>query len=231
MNQSKNVYDTIVIGGGFAGLTCALTLIRRGKRVRLLEKIHMLGGNQTYFKRKGFHFEPNIHSVAEAGEGGLVTQTLASLGMKKPVSFIKLDPGACFIYPYQKIVLPTSLDEFISHPLLQSVIAGFWAWGFPPTEVSGLVYSTLTYSLCGKCNFLPESGIHSLLKLLEEEIKEGGGEISLNSPVDKILIEEGKVYGVKLENGETIEAGAVVSNADANTTLFHMVGEDRLPPG
>ncbi len=72
-------------------------------------------------------------------------------------------------------------------------------------------------------------GIHSLLKLLEEEIKEGGGEISLNSPVKKILIEDGKVYGVTLESGETIESRTVVSNADAITTLFHMVGEDRLP--
>jgi|GEM_PF-161835 len=283
MSSTKYEYDAIVIGGGLGGLTCALTLIRKGKKVRLFERINTIGGCQGYYERKGFHFEPNLHSVAEAGEDGLVMKTLGSLGLKKIPTFVKLDPAACFIFPDQKFTLPANLDnylnllkkdfpneragienifktmneiydglvkhggnapiiqqyggkvfqqlldEFVSDKQLQAIIAGFWGWGFPPPRVSALLFSTLTYSLCGKGNYLPQGGIGSIIELFEKEILEGGGEISLNSPVKQVLIEKGRAYGVLLESGEQIEAQAIISNADANKTFFKMLGEKYLP--
>jgi len=43
MAQS-NQFDAIIIGGGHNGLTCAAYLARAGKRVKVLEKRHVLGG-------------------------------------------------------------------------------------------------------------------------------------------------------------------------------------------
>ena len=42
-----NLYDVIVVGGGPAGLSAAITAARAGKRVILLEKNGFLGGNMT----------------------------------------------------------------------------------------------------------------------------------------------------------------------------------------
>jgi len=42
-------YDTIVIGGGFAGLTAAVDLVTRGARVLVLEARSALGGRATAF--------------------------------------------------------------------------------------------------------------------------------------------------------------------------------------
>ena len=50
MNHTSKTYDAIIIGGGLGGLVCTLALIKKGKKVRLLEKIHMVGGCQGYFK-------------------------------------------------------------------------------------------------------------------------------------------------------------------------------------
>jgi phytoene dehydrogenase-like protein len=42
--MSRHDYDTIVVGGGHNGLTCAAYLARAGQRVLVLERRHVLGG-------------------------------------------------------------------------------------------------------------------------------------------------------------------------------------------
>ena len=47
-------YNTIIIGGGLAGLTAGATLSKFGKKVLLLEQHHKPGGCATTFKRGDF---------------------------------------------------------------------------------------------------------------------------------------------------------------------------------
>ena len=65
-------YDVIVIGGGFAGLTCALTLAKEGRRVCVLEKEHTLGGAFQSFKRKGTRLDTGFHYVGGVGKGEIM---------------------------------------------------------------------------------------------------------------------------------------------------------------
>ncbi len=44
MSTSNRLYDALVIGGGHNGLICAAYLARAGRRVKVLEKRHVLGG-------------------------------------------------------------------------------------------------------------------------------------------------------------------------------------------
>src|SRR5258708_12746838 len=48
-----------------------------------------------------------------------------------------------------------------------------------------------------------------------------GAVIRTNSPVEKILVHNGRAEGVRLENDEELRAGAVLSNADPNPTFPH----------
>ena len=58
----KPQYDSVVIGSGLAGLTCANILARNGYSVLLLEQHHQLGGLAAWFKRKGGHiFDVSLH--------------------------------------------------------------------------------------------------------------------------------------------------------------------------
>ncbi len=43
-NMIKNTYDTIIVGGGIAGLTATVYLAREGQKVLLIEKNRELGG-------------------------------------------------------------------------------------------------------------------------------------------------------------------------------------------
>ena len=58
LDELKNEYDIIVIGGGLGGLTCANRLAKScGYKILLLEQHTQLGGLATWFTRKGHIFD------------------------------------------------------------------------------------------------------------------------------------------------------------------------------
>jgi len=59
--------DIIVVGGGIAGLTAALTLAQSGKKVLLLEKNEACGGLMSTFSKDGFRFEAGARALVNAG--------------------------------------------------------------------------------------------------------------------------------------------------------------------
>ena len=56
-----------------------------------------------------------------------------------------------------------------------------------------------------------------------------GGELTLRSPVRRILVEDGRAAGVVLENGQRVRARLVISNADARQTVEELVGAEHFP--
>jgi phytoene dehydrogenase-like protein len=67
MTSHVNTYDTIVVGGGIAGLTATAYLARERQKVLLLEKNKELGGLVNSFTRNGFHFDAGVRALEDAG--------------------------------------------------------------------------------------------------------------------------------------------------------------------
>jgi uncharacterized protein with NAD-binding domain and iron-sulfur cluster len=57
--------DVAVVGGGVAGMTCALRLAQRGYKVTLYESAPMLGGNASSEKSNGKHYDVYPHLYPE----------------------------------------------------------------------------------------------------------------------------------------------------------------------
>ncbi|MDY0151759.1 MAG: NAD(P)/FAD-dependent oxidoreductase [Candidatus Cloacimonas sp.] len=62
-----HIYDTIVVGGGIAGLTATAYLAREGQKVLLLEKNRDLGGLVNSFSLDGFHIDAGVRALEDAG--------------------------------------------------------------------------------------------------------------------------------------------------------------------
>ncbi len=67
-------YNTIIIGGGLAGLTAGATLAKFGKKVLLLEQHYKPGGCATTFKRGDFIVEVGLHEMSGMTEHGAIPQ-------------------------------------------------------------------------------------------------------------------------------------------------------------
>jgi protoporphyrinogen/coproporphyrinogen III oxidase len=119
-------YDTIVAGGGIAGLTVAHELAGRGYRVLLLEASPRLGGVASPLELDGLTLDGGAESFAT--RGGAVAELAADLGLADDI--VQPNPaGAWLQLPDRAAPLPkATLLGIPSVPLAQDVI-DVLGWG------------------------------------------------------------------------------------------------------
>ncbi|MCE5346155.1 MAG: NAD(P)/FAD-dependent oxidoreductase [Bacteroidales bacterium] len=88
--MSENTCNTIVVGGGIAGLTSAVYLSRAGQKVMLIEKNKECGGLVNTFIRDGFHFDAGVRALEDAG---IIFPMLKDLGIELEVVKSKVSLG------------------------------------------------------------------------------------------------------------------------------------------
>ncbi|MBL9102459.1 MAG: NAD(P)/FAD-dependent oxidoreductase [Myxococcales bacterium] len=73
-------WDTIVLGSGMGGMTCAALLARLGQRVLVLEQHYVPGGFTHTFRRgKDYHWDVGVHAVGEVSERSMTGRLLTHL--------------------------------------------------------------------------------------------------------------------------------------------------------
>jgi phytoene dehydrogenase-like protein len=99
--------DTIVVGGGMAGLTATAYLARAGKQVTLFEKIDYFGGLVNSFEREGFIFDGGLRSIENSG---VVFPMLRQLGIDVP--FVKSQVSLVSGNSVLRLYGNESIDEY-----------------------------------------------------------------------------------------------------------------------
>jgi len=97
--MNKKYYDTIIVGGGIAGLTSAAYLARKKRKVLLIEKNKKCGGLVSSFQHNGFHFEAGVRALENAGivipmlqDLGIeleLVRSIVSVGIEKDILIVK----------------------------------------------------------------------------------------------------------------------------------------------
>ena len=72
-------------------------------------------------------------------------------------------------------------------------------------------------------------GMGTITQIMAKVCRELGVEISLESPVQQVLVDGGKVAGVRLESGEEIAASRVIANVGPKILYDRMFAESDLP--
>jgi len=122
MRQSTDIYDTIIIGGGLAGLSCAALLAKSGQKVVLLEKNWQLGGYATSYEVKGHRFDIAIQAIGGCDSNGAVYRLLDALNIKHKVRFLQCEPAR--VYYFDASDTPWEQSGFLDR-LIQSLCSRF----------------------------------------------------------------------------------------------------------
>ena len=124
------------------------------------------------------------------------------------------------------------LERYTHEPAIQAMFAllcGIYLC-VSPTEAS-----TAEFILClrgvmrHKSSAYPRGGCGAIPRAYQRIIEDRGGEVRLNAPVDRIVIDHGRARGV-IAGGQFIRAGRVVANADIKVTIGGLAPAEHFPP-
>ena len=77
----------------------------------------------------------------------------------------------------------------------------------------------------------PKGGLGALSYALAGAAAAAGAEVRTSAAVERILVRNHRVAGVKLSSGESIAAAAVISNVDPKATFLRLLGTEYLDAG
>ena len=124
------------------------------------------------------------------------------------------------------------LNELISNPYLKTILSVRSSYALlPPEEISVIGMAGIEMSYFNYGVSCIEGRVETLPLKMSEALKEMGGQILKGQEVKQIIIEKKKAIGVRLENGEEMTGGVILSNIDAHSTFMDLIGECHLPGG
>ena len=160
-----------------------------------------------------------INSLADLltlGRMGLRVRRLGKTDMREFLRIIALPPRDL-------------MDENFDHDILKAMLSwdGLIGSKLAPRSPNHAVLAML-YRRAGE----QHGSVGSLIEALHAAASASGAEIRTGTAVERILIhaeEKGlAAHGVKLANGETIEADRIISAADPQTTFMKLIGVENL---
>ena len=175
-------------------------------------------------------------------------ELLRKLQLETPINPFRKDPAsiwktARFAWRYRNAetevynllhALSMSAHDYVSQWFENDLVKAkfmFWATigGNSGPYSPGTAFYLVTH-LIGQIgmNFC-KGGMGSVANAIKLSGEAHGMEVQCNTFVDKILVLNGKAYGVCLKSGEEIHAKRIISNANVKHTFLDMVDKSHLP--
>ena len=116
------------------------------------------------------------------------------------------------------------LDTFGLPQKALDLLAPYWIYvGSGFTDLPFTIYSVLMADYVGYGSYIPRKFSHEMSLKMAERAEAMGVQIEYRQHVDKILVKDGKVYGVRTARGDEIHADYVISAAYPNKVYTSMI--------
>lgn len=115
------------------------------------------------------------------------------------------------------------LSSLTKNETLIKVLTGQYGdYGLPPKQSSFYMHASVARHYFDGGSF-PVGGSSQIVKTIDPVISSSGGTILTNAEVDEVLIENNKAIGVKMNDGKSLFAKNIVSNAGLITTYTKLL--------
>ena len=128
------------------------------------------------------------------------------------------------IYAYDGKTWGEMVDTHIRNSRLGAILSSQWGYyGLPPSRLSCYYYALPFLGYLSGGGFYPRGRSQDISSAFARYIEGQGGQVLLNTRVERILLDDGKASGVATADGATFTSRAVVSNADPFATFTRMI--------
>ncbi len=123
------------------------------------------------------------------------------------------------------------LDEWFDNDLLKGLLAGPALEGTCLGPRSQGTAALFLYQRMEKRAQLAKGGAGGVAEALSRAVVAAGGTVRTGAAVSTIRVEDGRIRGVTLENGESLDASFVLSAVSPRRTFLELSDPSDLPPG
>ncbi len=133
------------------------------------------------------------------------------------------------LFRYVKATYGEFLDHAVTDPRLKAVFAATSGdYGLPPSRASAMVgLALLEHYMDGA--YFPRGGSGNLRDAIQHVATEAGATFRTSSEVQQIEVEAERVCGVRLADGERIDADAVVAAIDPRHVFASLLAQEKVP--
>ncbi|MBN1533889.1 MAG: NAD(P)/FAD-dependent oxidoreductase [Spirochaetes bacterium] len=104
------------------------------------------------------------------------------------------------------------------------ILYAYWGYlGVPTTHLNFTIWAAMLSMYHDKKAYVPKYRSHDISMALAERYTELGGRIELNTPVEKILVDGGRVTGVETSHGDMIRTNHVIANVAPHAAYGRLV--------
>lgn len=115
---------------------------------------------------------------------------------------------------------------------VKDILCAYWCYlGIPTSRINFTIFAAMLYKFLTRGAHIPRYRSTEMAEALERRFRELGGKIELNTRVDRILVEKGRVTGVETFRGERIKTEHVLCCAGPPRVYGEMIHpESEVPP-
>ncbi|MBV6402851.1 MAG: zeta-carotene-forming phytoene desaturase [Anaerolineales bacterium] len=122
------------------------------------------------------------------------------------------------------------LKRLFSDDSVRAAMSGVLLYtGLPPEKQPAISVMGLV-TLFGDGFHLPEGGMGKVPEALSQAMLAHGGEIHLNTRVDKIIVKDGRARGLEIRGQGLVEVDAVLSTVSGMLTFGSLLADENSPP-
>lgn len=142
--------------------------------------------------------------------------------LRRPRSLARLARAA-------RLTVTEFLDRFgLSEQARAVLSAWIFYLGLTPATTPAVSLALLLWHFVPSGGWYPRGGSQVLAANLVEALRAHGGAVRTKAWVDKVLVTDGRVAGVRLTDGQLYRAPVVVSGVDVKRTYLELVGPEHL---
>ncbi|MCR4616022.1 MAG: NAD(P)/FAD-dependent oxidoreductase [Clostridiales bacterium] len=128
-------------------------------------------------------------------------------------------------YPFDTVMAKLHVPQSA-----RNIINAYWDYlGIPCDEIGFIHYSSMVRDYITTGAVAPKSRSHEISTAVVDEFEKAGGVVWFNSPVEQILMENGRVKGVKIAGGKVEQADHIICNTSPHNVFGKLMDPKDVP--